>query len=106
MIIGVDHILIATDDLELAIETYQALGFQVLRGGEHPGRGTYNALVPLADGTYLELMGVRDRDLAEQFPPSRRVVERLDHENRLATFALDSDNLENDVAAIREEDNE
>lgn len=99
MILGIDHILIAVEDLELAIEVYENLGFEVLRGGEHPKKGTYNALVPLADGTYLELIAVLDPALAEQ--ASRFLVEALHHENRIANFALASDNLDADVAAMR-----
>lgn len=99
MILGIDHILIAVQDLELAIEVYQQLGFEVLRGGEHPKAGTHNALVPLADGTYLELIGVWDELLAQEQSP--HVVTALHHENRIAQFALASDDLDGDVAAIR-----
>ncbi|HZQ10624.1 MAG TPA: VOC family protein [Anaerolineae bacterium] len=99
MILGIDHILIAVEDLELAIETYQQLGLQVLPGGRHPNKGTHNAIVPLADGTYLELIGVFDQALAEQASPF--VSAALHHENRLAQFALASDDLESDVIAIR-----
>ena len=100
MILGIDHILVAVDDLELGIEVYEKLGFQVLRGGRHPKMGTENALVPLADGTYLELIAIWDQALAEEFSPS--VAAAMHHENRIATFALASDNLDADVAAIRE----
>jgi catechol 2,3-dioxygenase-like lactoylglutathione lyase family enzyme len=99
MILGIDHVLIAVDDLELAIETYERLGLQVLRGGKHPKMGTHNALVPLADGTYLELIGIWDRALADQMSPAIGLA--LSSENRLASFALDSNDIEADVAAIR-----
>ncbi len=99
MIIGIDHILIAVDDLEIASEVYENLGFQVLQGGTHPKMGTHNALVPLADGSYLELIGIWDHALAEQFSPS--VAAAMRQNNRLAAFALASDDLDADVAAIR-----
>ncbi len=99
MILGIDHVLIAVADLELANETYQQLGFQVLPGGKHPKMGTHNALVPLADGTYLELIGVWDLELARQMSPF--VVAALERENRLARFVLESDNLDADVLALR-----
>lgn len=99
MILGIDHVLIAVDDLELATEVYQKLGFQVLPGGKHPKMGTHNALVPLADGTYLELIGVWDMELARQAAPF--LVATLERENRLARFVLESDNLDSDVIAIR-----
>lgn len=99
MLIGIDHVLIAVEDLDIAVETYERLGFQVLRGGKHPNMGTHNALVPLADGTYLELIGVWDRELAAQAAPF--VLAALERENRLARFVLASDNLDADVIAIR-----
>lgn len=99
MILGIDHILIAVEDVALATEVYQNLGFQVLEGGEHPKMGTYNSLVPLADGTYLELIGIFDHALAEQ--ANSRIVGALHEENRLASFALASDDLDGDVKAMR-----
>lgn len=99
MILGIDHILIAVEDLELATETYQNLGFEVLQGGEHPKMGTANALVPLADGTYLELIAIWDEELAQEMVPN--LVRTLQSENRLANFALASDNLDADLQAIQ-----
>jgi catechol 2,3-dioxygenase-like lactoylglutathione lyase family enzyme len=56
MTLQLDHIVIAVNDLETAISDYTALGFNVLRGGDHPGRSTHNALVVFADGSYFELI--------------------------------------------------
>ena len=80
---------------------YRRLGFQVLRGGEHPQFGTYNALVPLADGFYIELMAIKDRRLAESFALTRRVVEALKWETHLALYALDADDIKGEVEVIR-----
>lgn len=99
MILGIDHVLVAVDDLALASEMYEKLGFQVLPGGKHPKMGTQNALVPLADGTYLELIGIWDIELARQASPY--VVATLERENRIARFALESDSLDSDVIAVR-----
>lgn len=101
MIIGVDHALIAVDDLEAGMRTYRRLGFDVVAGGTHPQHGTHNALVPMTDGFYLELMGVWDRALAAQHPHTSQIVEALDREDRLALFALDSDDLDADLAESR-----
>jgi hypothetical protein len=101
MIIGIDHVLIAVSDMGRAMQTYRNLGFEVRPGGEHPRFGTHNALVPLADGGYLELIGVKDHDLATQFPHTRLIVEALARENRLANFALDVRSLQVEVEAIR-----
>lgn len=102
MIVGVDHALIAVEDLDAGMRTYEQLGFQVMRGGSHPQHGTHNALVPLADGFYLELMGVWDGALARQQPHTNRVVEALNGADRLALFALDSDALDADVVQVRQ----
>lgn len=51
-----DHIVIAVQDLAQAIADYEALGFTVTPGGQHPGRTSHNALVVFADGAYLELI--------------------------------------------------
>ncbi|MGE5141774.1 MAG: VOC family protein [Rudaea sp.] len=101
MIIGVDHILIAVGNLEPAMEAYRRLGFQVMRGGEHPRMGTHNALVPLSDGAYLELIGVRNYELARQFPNTRLVADALKRPERLATFALDTNDIDADLAGMR-----
>lgn len=102
MILGIDHILVAVEDLEKAMEIYRRLGFQVLVGGEHPTVGTHNALVSLADGCYLELIGVKKPELAQQFPFGQQVLEALVRPNRLVGFALESGDYNDDVQAIRD----
>lgn len=99
MILGVDHILIVVQDLAIATEIYEKMGFQVLPGGEHPKMGTHNALVPLADGTYLELIGFFDMTLAESAVP--HLVQTLRNTNRLGGFAIETNDIDADVAAIR-----
>ncbi|XAH23086.1 VOC family protein [Xylophilus sp. GW821-FHT01B05] len=56
MSLPLDHIVIAVHELDAAIADYTALGFNVQRGGDHPGRTTHNALVVFADGSYFELI--------------------------------------------------
>ncbi len=101
MIIGVDHIFIAVASVESAMDVYRRLGFEVQAGGEHPRMGTYNALIPLSDGAYLELIGVKDQDKAQHFPNSQSVLAALGRENRLAGFALDTNDIVADVHGIR-----
>ncbi|MDM0035673.1 VOC family protein [Variovorax sp. J22P271] len=67
MSLFLDHIVIAVHDLEAAIDDYAALGFHVLRGGEHPGRPTHNALVVFADGSYFELIAWREPAPADRW---------------------------------------
>lgn len=55
MIHGIDHIVIAGPELDALTETYKSLGFSVVGGGKHP-IGSYNSLIGLADGAYIELL--------------------------------------------------
>lgn len=67
MSLKLDHIVIAVHDLERTIADYGALGFHVVRGGEHPGRATHNALVVFADGSYFELIAWREPSPTERW---------------------------------------
>ena len=53
---SVDHAVIFVDDLNEATADFERVGFQVTPGGTHAGGLTKNALIPLADGAYLELL--------------------------------------------------
>ena len=55
MIHGIDHIVIAGPDLDALTATFSSLGFSVVGGGKHP-IGSYNNLIGLADGAYIELL--------------------------------------------------
>jgi len=58
-ILGLDHVVIAVHDLDVAIASYRSLGFTVQPGGQHPGRSSHNALIVFADGAYIELIAWR-----------------------------------------------
>ncbi len=55
MIHGIDHIVIAGPDLDALTATFKRLGFNVVGGGKHP-IGSYNTLIGLGDGAYIELL--------------------------------------------------
>jgi len=55
MLLGIDHIVIAGPDLDTLTATFKALGFNVVGGGRHP-IGSYNSLIGLRDGAYIELL--------------------------------------------------
>jgi catechol 2,3-dioxygenase-like lactoylglutathione lyase family enzyme len=94
MPLKLDHVVIAVRDLEAAIADHTALGFHVLRGGDHPGRPTHNALIVFADGSYFELIAWR-----EPAPQERwwQLLQR--HGEGIVDFAL----LPRDTAATVEE---
>lgn len=63
---GLDHAVIVVPALAPAMDEYRAAGFTVTPGGRHDVIPTENALIPFADGTYLELLAPRHMDtLAE-----------------------------------------
>lgn len=57
----IDHVVCGTADLDAAASRLEAeLGLVAVAGGRHDGLGTRNRIVPLGDGTFLELLAVAD----------------------------------------------
>ncbi|MCV7229421.1 VOC family protein [Mycolicibacterium komossense] len=85
----IDHIVIAVPNLAAAKESFRTvLGLTAIGGGRHDGVGTENLIIPL-QGSYLELVTVVDRDLAEQNPFGRLVSYALRHQLILAGWAVE-----------------
>jgi hypothetical protein len=83
----------ATPDLQHGIETIERLfGVRATPGGEHPGRGTRNALISLGPEVYLEIIG---RDPSQPVSPQPRPFGIDDlKEPRLVTWVAKGRNLE------------
>lgn len=62
----VDHAVIVVSDLNRSIEEFRSAGYTVIPGGEFPDAKTHNALIPFADGSYIELFAAIDPSLAVQ----------------------------------------
>jgi hypothetical protein len=98
MLRQLDHVVYVARDLEAAIDDHRRRGFTVTPGGEHADGLTYNALVPFADGSYLEVVGFHDLDRSL----THRWWKVAADGGGFADFALLSDDLAADVAALGE----
>jgi hypothetical protein len=103
MIRGIDHLVIACAEPDAAAaELSEKLGLMATGGGRHPTGGTWNRIVWLADGSYLELIGVDDRAAAGDSGVGAAALRTLDHHGSgLATFALTVDDLDVTVRGLR-----
>ena len=94
MLLGIDHIVIAVPDLETAIKNYVRLGFTVVPGGRHPV-GTYNGLIALSDGSYIELISFYRENI------EHRWWDALKKGGGLVDFCMQTDDLAGDTAKLR-----
>jgi hypothetical protein len=88
-----DHIIYAVLDLETGMDTIEALlGERPIFGGQHPGKGSHNALLSLGEDVYLEVIA---SDPAQPEPATARSfgLDKLT-EARLATWAARTTDIE------------
>lgn len=93
LISRVDHLVYATPDLNRGVEEIEKLlGIRATAGGQHPGRGTRNALIALGPTTYLEILAPDP----EQPPPEEPRPFGLDglKESRLVAWFVNGRDLE------------
>lgn len=116
--LSLDHIIIVVSDLGLAVDQFQQAGFSVIPGGVHSGNLTHNALIPFADGTYLELLATTRRSTFSYFKVlqklrlldvftrgeteiSRRLIGNIACGVGMNDFVLFSPDLTHEIALIR-----
>jgi catechol 2,3-dioxygenase-like lactoylglutathione lyase family enzyme len=104
MITRFDHAVIAVADLERAIESYRALGFDVSPGGRHEHRGTHNALIRFGGADYLELLGVYDPEKAIESGLNGRTLAEFvrDRQGGLVGHCYATDDIEAEAERTRE----
>jgi len=100
MPLKLDHVVIAVDGLDKAIQDYRSLGFTVIPGGVHANRATHNALIAFSDGTYIELLAATgDGPLPDMIDFSRM----LQGGEGLAGFALSTQDIEAEARRLQQE---
>ncbi|MGQ0548483.1 MAG: VOC family protein [Armatimonadota bacterium] len=93
MLHRVDHLVYATPDLNSGMaEIEMLLGIRATFGGQHPGRGTRNALIALGPATYLEIIAP-DPEQPSPETPRPFGIDRL-KESRLVAWAANARDLE------------
>jgi len=95
---SIDHVVIASDDLDGAIRNARAAGFTVVPGGVHGSGNTHNALIGFADGSYLELFAPTPQGRTAE----HRWFGRIRNGGGLVDFCLLGADLNTEVARIRE----
>jgi hypothetical protein len=93
LLMRVDHLIYATPDLNRGVEEIEKLlGVRATPGGQHPGRGTRNALITMGPATYLEIIAPDP----EQPPPKTPRPFGIDglKESRLVAWAAKGDDLD------------
>jgi len=102
MIRGIDHLVIACPDPDEAAANLESeLGLAVTGGGRHPGAGSWNRIAWLADGSYLELIGIDDQDLASSSPVNAAALGALESGGGLATYSLLVDDIDLTVRGLQ-----
>ena len=91
----VDHVIYGTADLEVATARIEAcLGLTALPGGRHVGLGTHNRIVPLGDGSFIELLAIADPDEALRSPLGAALQAAIaDHGEGLFGWAVAVDDV-------------
>jgi len=105
VLLGIDHLVIAVHDVEAATAALETgVGLAFTGGGRHEAMGTRNRLAFLGD-TYLELIGVFDRELvvsSTSFAVGNASLAHLESGREgLVTFALATDALAAEVAMLQ-----
>lgn len=87
----VDHLVYATLDLGRGVEEIEnLLGVRATPGGQHPGRGTRNALIALGPSSYLEIIAP-DPQQPEPKQPRSFGIDKLKRSKLVAWFVKASD---------------
>jgi hypothetical protein len=95
---GFDHLVVAIRSLPEGIAQFERLtGVKADIGGQHPGRGTENALVSLGADSYLEIIAPQaDVQLSPQ-DEAMRGIDRL----KILTWAVRVSDVQEAIATLK-----
>ncbi|MTI00674.1 VOC family protein [Roseibium sp. RKSG952] len=97
-----DHLAVAGETLEAAAaHVEEALGVKLQEGGKHARFGTYNRLLGLADGLYLEAIAVDPNAPAPEFPRWFD-LDRFSGTPRLTNWICRVEDIEADLVSLSE----
>jgi catechol 2,3-dioxygenase-like lactoylglutathione lyase family enzyme len=97
MATGIDHVVIAVNNLDQSIADFTSAGFTVVPGGVHGNNKTHNALIAFADGSYFELIAWLDPATASRTTWRNR----LEDGEGFIDYALRSADLHDEVKRLR-----
>lgn len=93
--VRIDHVIYGAADLDVAAARVQAcLGLTAIAGGRHDGLGTHNRIVPLADGSFIELLAVADPVQAQRQEIGAALQTRIARGDGLFGWAVAVEDLE------------
>lgn len=96
----IDHVILATRDIDAtAARLLRTHGLGSVRGGAHPDWGTGNSIVP-AGTAYLELLGVRDLEIARMNPVGQWLLAVTEQGDKVAGVCLATDDLDGVCARL------
>lgn len=105
MLHRIDHLVFAVPNLASGQQFLEEkLGLPLTYGGQHPGRGTHNALLRLGPSQYLELLAPDPQQSAMATPPWMGIP--LLTKPRLTRWAWRSENMEGDLAQLYPDGND
>src|SRR5689334_2737947 len=91
--VPIGQVILGVRDLDDATRRFERLGFFVVDGGVHPGVGTANRIIPLGS-SYLELLGVIDREQAAATRYGQSLMARTAERDRLVRWSIRTERID------------